>query len=482
MQVRDESPEHHEKRARYYVEHKEWDVTEVYKLDAVSGKSVMGHPETKRMIADIKSGHITGLVFSKLARLARNTKELLEFSEIFRACNADLISLSENIDTSSPAGRLFYTMIAAMAEWEREEIASRVAASVPIRAKLGKPLGGAASYGFRWVNKELVVDEQEAPVRKLMYEIFVKDQRRLSTANKLNALGYRTRNGSKFTATTVTRLLRDRAAKGERIANYTKSLGDGKAWIIKPESEWVIMPCPVIVPPKLWDEANSILDNQDANRKPPGPKPVYLLSGYVYCSCGKSMYISHHSQTYLCKACKHRISVSDIDEIYQLYLKEYLNSIDQVTYIEHSDNELQAKKALLESTKKERATLAKQIDEWIDLRVQKELTKESFAAKYQPAEERLRQLEMQLPELEAEIDVRTIALMSSDTVIKEVKALYDQWNEMAFADKRVIVETITTNVEVGKEDIVITLAYAPTISTNPQNSVHRGRGSCLPPT
>jgi len=90
MQVKEESPVHHEARARYYTQAKGWQVMEVYKLDAVSGKSVIGHPEAKRMLADIRSGHITGLVFSKLARLARSTKELLEFAEIFRHENADL--------------------------------------------------------------------------------------------------------------------------------------------------------------------------------------------------------------------------------------------------------------------------------------------------------------------------------------------------------------------------------------------------------
>ena len=56
-QARGESPEHHEKRAMFYAESKEWQVKEVYHLEAVSGKSVMEHPETKRMLAHIKSGH-----------------------------------------------------------------------------------------------------------------------------------------------------------------------------------------------------------------------------------------------------------------------------------------------------------------------------------------------------------------------------------------------------------------------------------------
>lgn len=67
---------------------------EIYDLSGVSGKLVMAHPESARTLADIRSGRITGLIFSKLARLARNTRELPEFSDTFRECGADLVSVA----------------------------------------------------------------------------------------------------------------------------------------------------------------------------------------------------------------------------------------------------------------------------------------------------------------------------------------------------------------------------------------------------
>ncbi|MFA6060466.1 MAG: recombinase family protein [Taibaiella sp.] len=107
MQVKDESPEHHELRAKDYINAKGWKLVKTYRLDGVSGKTIMKHPETQRMLRNIKSGQINGLVFSKLVRLARNTKELLEFADIFKSAKANLISISENIDTSTPSGMLF---------------------------------------------------------------------------------------------------------------------------------------------------------------------------------------------------------------------------------------------------------------------------------------------------------------------------------------------------------------------------------------
>lgn len=479
-QAKGESPEHHEKRARLYAEAKGWDVRVVYHLEAISGKSVMHHPETQKMLEDIRKGYITGIIFSKLARLARNTRELLDFADIFRAENADLISLQEAIDTSTPAGRLFYTMIAAMAQWEREEISERVAASVPIRAKLGKPIGGQASFGYRWDGKHLVIDEKEAPIRKLIYELFLTNKRKKTTARLLNEMGHRTRNGSKFSDTTIDRLIRDPTAKGERRANYTKSLGDNKKWVMKPTSEWVIIPCPPLIEEELWRVCNQVLDDQLNKRKRVGPRAVHLLSGFIYCTCGKKMYVFHENAVYNCKTCKLKVAVADIDEIYHEQLKDFLLTESDISdYMKKTDTALKEKEELLAMTSKEVVRIQKEMDRLVKLRVNEELNRESFARQFKPLEDQLGELEHKLPELQAETDFLRIEHLSSDVVLGEAKTLYNQWLTLPFEEKRTIVETITEKIVIGKEDIHFSLSYFPSAVRNAGKKQRGHRDSWL---
>ncbi len=467
MQVKDESPEHHERRARLYAEAKGWTVVTVYRLEAMSGKSVMDYRETKRMLQDIRNGVISGLIFSKLARLARNTKELLDFSEIFRGYNADLVSLAESIDTSTPAGRLFYTMIAAMAQWEREEISERVAASVPIRAKMGKPLGGPPSFGFVWEGKELKISEQEAPVRKLLYEIFLQTRRKGTTATELNKRGYRTRNGSLFTDATVRRLLRDPAAKGLRRANYMQSKSPGKRREMKSKEEWIDVPCPAIVTAEIWDECNAILDRQEKKKSPAGPKTNFLLAGFVQCECGKKMYVFTTSPVYKCKTCKRKIHANDLDEIFHEQLKTFLLAdIDAETLAGKAQTELSEKETLLKSITSEYNKLKRKMEELVNLRIGGEITKADFSLLYKPIEEQVRQLENQLPELEAEVDFLKIQALSADTVQQDAKDLYNRWFDLSFEEKRSIIEAITSKIIIHQDTIDISLSYTPT--THPQ--------------
>jgi site-specific DNA recombinase len=463
-QAEGESPEHHETRARFYAQAKGWQIIEVYRLEGVSGKAVSAHPETRRMLSHVQSGHINALVFSKLARLARNTRELLEFSDTFQRCGADLVSLQEAIDTSTPAGRLFYTIIAAMAQWEREEIADRVAASVPVRAKLGKPLGGAAPFGYRWEGQQLVPDPVEAPVRRLIYELFAQTGRCRTVARMLNEAGHRTRSGAKFSDTTVRRLLEDPTAKGVRRANYTKSRGEGRGWDVKPEADWVLTEIEAIVPAELWHRCNTVLaERKRPGGKRPARKTVHLFSGLVFCSCGGKMTVPSNSPKYTCPRCRRKIPTGDVETIFTSQLRGFVFSPEEIAAnLAAADQELAGKEELVESLASERGRVAAEMEKLYRLYMSDAISADGFASRNRPLEERLAQIDAELPQLQAEADVQRLRILSSAEIVSEAQDLYSRWSDLTFEEKRAIIEAITERITIGDSTVDIELAYLPT--------------------
>ena len=479
-QAQGESPEHHEHRARAYAEAKDWQVVTVYDLAGVSGKTVAEHPETLRMREDVESGRVEALIFSKLARLARNTRELLDLSDYFREQKADLVSLDEAIDTSTPAGRLFYTVVAAMAQWEREEISERVKKSVKVRAELGKPLGGAAPFGYTWDDGELVPDPDEAPVRRRMYELFADCQRVKTVAGLLNEAGHRTRRGARFTATTVRRLLEDPTAKGLRRANWTESQGDGKAWETKPEEEWVWSRVEPIVPEELWDRCNAVLAvrrKKWASR--PSKRVRHLFAGLVFCAdCDRKMYVTSGSKKYVCEGCRRKIPTEDLERVFIHELRGIVFSPESVLeHLEAADQELTGKRALLETLRRERESVLAESEKLYRLYLEEEITSQGFGRKNKPLEERLGQLDEEIPRLQAEIDFLSVSRLSREEIISEARDLYSRWDDLDFEARRSIVENLVEEILVGEDELEITLREPPSFLGTPTKGERNSRGS-----
>ena len=204
-----------------------------------------------------------------------------------------------------------------MAEWERAEIADRVAVSIPhSRLNLENHTGRSKQpFGYRRVDKKLVVDPVEGPVRRQVYELFAEHKRKRTVASILNQAGHRTRAGVPFTHLFIKRLIEDPTAKGAHRANYTRL--DGKKIVLKDEKHWVIQESEPLVSEELWTRCNAILRDQRASRRPVAKRRVHLFGGVTFCACGGKMYVPSNNPKYgICQKCHKKIPIVDLEGIF----------------------------------------------------------------------------------------------------------------------------------------------------------------------
>lgn len=108
-------------------------------IEKASGKDA-NRPKLKDMMDYIREDDT--VYIHDFSRLARSTKDLLEIVEFFNRKKVHLVSNKENLDTSTPTGKLMLTMIAAINEFERQNLLERQREGIAIAKKAGKYKGG----------------------------------------------------------------------------------------------------------------------------------------------------------------------------------------------------------------------------------------------------------------------------------------------------------------------------------------------------
>lgn len=126
---------------KQYAQARKLSVIQEY-IDYASG-SKTDRENYRKLFDDVKKRKCDVVLVWKFDRFARSTKELINALEEFNSLGVDFISYKENIDTSTPAGKILFTMISAFAEFERSIIRERVKAGMEkakLRgARIGRP-------------------------------------------------------------------------------------------------------------------------------------------------------------------------------------------------------------------------------------------------------------------------------------------------------------------------------------------------------
>lgn len=182
----------------------------------ISGKSITGRPALQQLLIDAKRKEFDIVLVWKMNRLARNILDLLKIVNLLEQKNIAFRSYSESYETATPSGKLQFHMMAAIAEFERGNIAENVKMGMLARAKEGSWNGGQVlGYDTVEVNSEnkkrkqtkLVINENEAQTVRRIFELYTQGHGYKSIANKVNKEGHRSKKGGLFAINTIKTIL-----------------------------------------------------------------------------------------------------------------------------------------------------------------------------------------------------------------------------------------------------------------------------------
>lgn len=333
MQVEGYSLDAQKEKLKRYAEFQDMVVAGEYSDEGKSGKSVEGRTEFLRMMSDIESGKdkVKFVLVFKLSRFGRNAADVLNFLQRMQDFGVNLICVEDGIDSSKDSGKLMISVLSAVAEIERENILVQTMEGRKQKAREGKWNGGFAPYGYKLLDGELVIAEDEAETIRLIYDKFIHTSMGVGkVAAYLNQHGYKKKKRQNntldaFSATFVKGILDNPVYCGKmpygRRKNEKVSGTRNQYHIVKQDSYMVYDGIhEALVPEEDWKLAQQ--KRQDTGIKFAKVHSLdheNILSGIMKCPvCGGGMYGNVNRKRkkdgtmykdYFYYSCKHRMRV-----------------------------------------------------------------------------------------------------------------------------------------------------------------------------
>lgn len=180
------------------------ELVEVFTDEGLSAKSA-DRPALQAALVTAKREKAALVVYS-LSRFSRSTRDTLELVRELEKAGCELVSLTERIDTSSAGGRMVFRMMAALAEFEREQLAERTKAAMQHLRAQGRCVG-AVPHGFRRKGADLVADAREQEMIGLVHQLRATGLTLRQIADELARRRVFNRQGRKFNPKSVAAIL-----------------------------------------------------------------------------------------------------------------------------------------------------------------------------------------------------------------------------------------------------------------------------------
>ena len=297
----------------------------VYKDDGFSGTN-FNRPGFKEMLSDIEAGLVGAVIVKDMSRFGRNYLEVGLYTEIrFPEMGVRFIAVNDGVDSDDQMGNDFTPFRNIINEWYAKDTSKKVRAVFRNKGMSGQRLGGIAPYGYvKGENGQLLIDEETAPVVKLIFQLCVEGhgtgkiarmlkEREIPTPGTINF--QRTGRTSRYhpdapclwREETVSGILRQDAYLG-RTTNfkYSKPSFKSKKTVLNPPEKRMTFEDthPAIIDPDTWE---IVQKNREQRRRPMKQDEIGLFSGLAVCSgCGKRLYhcratsLKHEQESYTC--------------------------------------------------------------------------------------------------------------------------------------------------------------------------------------
>ena len=278
-----------------------WTYVEGYIDEGLSAATTKKRENFHRMVDDGKAGVFDFIITKEISRFARNTLDSISFTRELLNAGVGVFFQNDNINTLDEDSELRLTIMSGIAQDELRKLSSRVKFGHAQAIKKNVVLGNSRIFGYTKDGGRLVIDQDEAPMVRELFELYATGQYSMKQIETLFwEKGYRNHNGKKIAHTTMSGMISNPKYKGYYVGNKVKviDLFTKKQKFLPPE-EWVMFKdetgeiVPAIVDEELWEQANKVLKkrSEDVKGRQGICNHANLLTGKLYCAdCGTAYY------------------------------------------------------------------------------------------------------------------------------------------------------------------------------------------------
>ena len=252
---------------------KDWVNAGIFADEAVTGTKTDKRSGFQDMIAHCYNGEIDMILTKSISRFARNTVDTLNYVRMLRDRNIAIFFEKENINTLDMNGELLLTIMSSLAQQEVESLSQNVKMGLQMKMKRGELIGfnGCYGYDYHTEDKSITVNEEEAEIVRMIYDMYLEGYGTTTIAKRLMELGIKNKKGEVSWHTHgVMGMIKNEKYKGDILLGKTfttdpiskrrlANMGEENQYYLRDHHE-------PIVSREIWDKAEEIRMKRSRNK------------------------------------------------------------------------------------------------------------------------------------------------------------------------------------------------------------------------